>query len=109
MNMNKKIVIAVDFDGTLFTEEYPEIGKPIWRVINWCKRQKQKGNTLILWTCRAGKDLQEAIEQCAFVGLTFDYVNENVPERTRLYGNDCRKIGADIYLDDRAVNIEKIV
>lgn len=105
--MSKK-VIAVDFWRNTFTEEFPNIGKPIWKTINWCKNQKQKGNILILWTCREGSDLQEAIESCKNIGLVFDYINENVPERTKRFGNDCRKIGADIYLDDRAFKIEDL-
>ena len=40
---------------------------------------------------------------------SFDYINENVPERIQRYGLDCRKIGADIYLDDRAKSISEIV
>ena len=31
----------------------------------------------------------------------FDAVNENLPERIALYNNDCRKIGADYYIDDK--------
>lgn len=101
-------IIAVDFDGTLFTEEYPNIGKPKWRVINWCKERQAKGDILILWTCREGENLREAIEMCKEVGLVFDYVNENVPSRIKRRGNDCRKIGADIYLDDKAMRPKEI-
>lgn len=37
------MIIAVDFDGTLFTEaEYGEVGMPIWKVINYCKEQQKK-------------------------------------------------------------------
>ena len=45
---------------------------------------------------------------CKEVGLVFDYVNENIPSRTKRFGNDCRKIGADIYLDDKAMRPEEI-
>ena len=37
-------------------------------------------------------------------GLVFDMINENLPELVELYGNDCRKVNADIYIDDKAVN-----
>ena len=105
--MSKK-TIAVDFDGTLFTEDYPNIGKPKWGVINWCKKQKELGNILILWTCREGELLSKAVQACRNVGLEFDYINENAAHRLAMYGNDCRKIGADIYLDDRAMNIKEL-
>ena len=100
--------IAVDFDGTLFTDEYPKIGKPKWRVINWCKERKEKGDVLILWTCREGESLREAVEMCREVGLVFDYVNQNDASLKKQFGNGCRKVGADIYLDDKAMRIEDI-
>lgn len=99
-------VIAIDFDGTLFEYKWPEIGSPIWNVINWCKSRKIDYNdTLILWTCRTGDKLNEAIKACEEVGLIFDYINENCPQMKELYSNDARKIGADIYIDDRAINV----
>ena len=33
-----------------------------------------------------------------------DAVNENLPERIEFFGGDCRKVGADVYIDDRAWN-----
>lgn len=66
------MVIAVDFDGTLFEESYPEVGSPKWDIIDYCKRRKAMGDTLILWTCRARKRLKMAIRACREVGLEFD-------------------------------------
>lgn len=100
-------IIAVDFDGTLYTDDYPEVGVPIWRTIKYCKGQQQKGATLILWTCRNGADLTEAIQLCKNVGLHFDYVNENAKENLAMYGGvDNRKIYADEYIDDKAINVD---
>lgn len=93
------MIIAVDFDGTLAFTEYPKILCPIMRVINYCKKRQEQGDTLILNTCRHGKHLAEAVAFCKKFGLTFDYVNDNPPERTEQYGY-CRKIYADIYIDD---------
>ena len=102
MKQRRKI-IAVDFDGTLFTDEYPEVGYPIWSVINYCKEQKDKGAILILWTCRNGEDLTEAVKLAKSVGIDFDYVNENTRENLAMYGGrDNRNIYADEYIDDRA-------
>lgn len=102
------MVIAVDFDNTLFETNYPEIMSPKWNVINWCKEQKLQGNILILWTCREGIELEEAISACSEVGLTFDHVNENDPRRVELFGKDCRKIGADVYVDDLSLHPQSI-
>ncbi len=95
--------IAIDFDGCLCTNEYPRIGKPIWRVIGAAKEQQENGAILILWTCREGQLLEKAVAACKRWGLEFDAVNANHPYRIKQYGNDPRKIGADEYWDDRAV------
>lgn len=104
-----KKIIAVDFDGTLFTDNYPNIGEPIWRTINYCKMQQAKGAILILWTCRNGADLTEAVKMCERVGLHLNYVNENAKENFMAFGGiDNRKIYADEYIDDKAVNIKDL-
>ena len=92
--------IAVDFDGTLCVSQFPEIGEPNWSLINYLIWWREQGNKLILWTCRGGKNLENAVKWCSEHGLEFDAVNENIPERTEFYGNDSRKVGADYYIDD---------
>lgn len=96
-------VIAIDFDGCLCQDRWPKIGEPNKDVILRAKLAQEKGAALILWTCREGDLLMEAVEVCRKWGLEFDAVNTNLPERVAPYGNDCRKIGADEYWDDRAV------
>ena len=95
-------IIAVDFDGTLCTDRYPEIGFPNLPLIYLLKRLKQQEKKLILWTCRCGKELQAAMEWCKKLGIEFDAVNENLPEIIEKYGTDARKIYADVYIDDKA-------
>ena len=99
-------IIAVDFDGTLCYADYPNIGKPRLEIIEYVKmcREIEKAR-LILWTSRTGDRLREAVEWCAEQGLTFDAVNENLPEIIEMYGGDNRKITADIYLDDKAMTV----
>lgn len=101
------MIIAVDFDGTLAITDYPKIIQPITKVIEFCKNYQARGHTLILWTCRHGKELEEAVEWCKEQGLIFDYINENPPDRIAIYG-DCRKVYADIYLDDHNLRIGDI-
>lgn len=98
-------VIAVDFDGTLCTQQWPEIGKPNVDLIERLKEARRYGQKVILWTCREGKLLEEAIAWCKSYGLEFDAVNANVPERIAFYKTDPRKVGADLYLDDRAEQV----
>jgi len=63
--------------------------------------QKQ-GHKLILWTYRAGKELDEAVEFCKEHGVEFYAVNKNYPEE-ELDETISRKIYADIYIDDRNI------
>ena len=95
-------IIAVDFDGTICTDNYPEIGKPKHHLIHKL-RALSKTNTLILWTCRTGDLLEKAIVWCKKHKLYFHYINENSKEVLEKYNfKDSRKITADIYLDDKS-------
>jgi hydroxymethylpyrimidine pyrophosphatase-like HAD family hydrolase len=100
--MNYRI-IAVDFDGTLCFSNWPELGEPNTPLIKYLKNEKALGNKIILWTCRAGQALSDATKWCADYGLTFDAVNDNLPEVVELYGNNSRKITCDIYIDDKSI------
>lgn len=94
-------ILAVDFDGTLVKNQFPFIGE-INRNVWDCVVQAQKnGYKLILWTCRNGKALQDAVEFCSVNGIHFDAINENIDEVKVLYGCDTRKVFADMYIDDR--------
>lgn len=105
-------VVAVDFDGTLAETEYPRILFGNDNVINMVKWLKENGATIVLWTCREEKELDEALSWCKLNGIPIDYANENVPERIKLFGTDCRKIGYDLILDDKSISfseLEKII
>ena len=52
--------------------------------------------------------MDHAVEWCKKHGLAFDAVNENLPEVIALYGNDSRKVSADLYIDDKSVAPLKI-
>lgn len=101
-------VYAVDFDGTLCTNEYPDIGEPNQDIIDLIRALKDEGHRIILWTCRNGDKLQVAIDWCADQGIAFDCINENTEANIDEYGEDTRKVAADYYIDDRAVNIKAI-
>lgn len=102
-------IYAVDFDGTLHFGRYPNIGKPNKELIAFLKKAKEQGNKVILWSCRQGKRLDEAVDWTQKHKLTFDAVNGNLPESIRLYGYDSRKIHADIYIDDKATDYKTLL
>ena len=85
----------------------PESAHRIWHLLSILKKRRRQGNKIILWTCREGERLLKAVDWCWEHGLAFDAVNENLPEMIEWHGNDCRKIFADVYIDDKSVNKPK--
>lgn len=94
----KKLIIAVDFDGTIVEHQYPEIGKIRQYSFDILKQLKEEGHKLILWTCREGVDLENAVIFCKNNGIEFDAVNENLKETLFKTSN---KIFYDVLIDDR--------
>lgn len=106
-----KYVLCIDYDGTLFEESWPKIGDPRKDVIKQVKSFKKAGANIVLWTCREGKSLQEALSRTSKEGLSFDAVNEapqsqkdyqlsKLEENGDVFG--LRKIFANLYVDDRS-------
>ena len=100
--------IAIDFDGTIVEHRYPRIGKEFPFAIATLKQLQTERHLLVLWTVREGKLLDEAVDFCRKRGLEFYAVNANHPEEE--VRNDmtspCRKVVADLYIDD--LNVGKL-
>lgn len=97
--MRSSMIIAVDYDDTLYVN-----GHMNHMLIRWLNARKKAGDILILWTCRYGRSLLEAVEKCQEAGLSFHLINENTPQKIQQYKSNPRKIYADMYIDDKAVN-----
>lgn len=99
------MIIAVDFDGVLFENRFPEIGGANYEVISFVRQLMDQGNEVILWTSRAGERLREAVDACEDYGLHFCAVNSNAPSNLAQYSAEypdpSPKVYADLYLDDR--------
>ena len=97
--MSYKPIVAVDFDGTLSLDaQYPNIGRFNTHLYEALMELKGIGWSIVLWTCREGKELKEAVEWCKMNGLEFDAINENPPE----VPFKSRKVVANMYIDDSA-------
>lgn len=90
-------IYAVDYDGTLLIG-----GKLNGRLLAMLKREQAKGNVVILWTCREGKSLGEAVEMLRRNGFMPNCINCNHPLGIKRLGHDSRKIYADVYIDDKS-------
>ena len=102
MNFNERLIIAIDFDGTIVEDAYPQIGKTRIFAFETLKRLQDDGHRLILWTYRNGTKLKEAVDFCKENGIEFYAVNASFPEEKYDYSRS-RKIHADLFIDDRNI------
>ena len=96
--------IAVDFDGTIVTHEYPKIGREIPFATDTLKMLIRDRHRLILWSVREGQLLQDAVDWCRERGVEFWAVNKDYPEESMENNNHfSRKLKADYFIDDRNI------
>ncbi len=92
----RDIVIAIDFDGTVVTHEYPHTGESVGAE-EVLKELTRNGNKLILYTMRSGKLLDKAKEWFKQRDIPIWAYNEN-PEQSRWTSSP--KVHANLYIDD---------
>jgi hypothetical protein len=108
------MIIAIDFDGTCVTHEYPKIGKDIGAV-PVLKRLVSQGHKLILFTMRDDKIkkpkdpterikleeyLQEAVEWFGANAIPLFGIQLNPGQKHWTTSNKCY---AELYIDDAAL------
>jgi len=101
--VEKSLVIAVDFDGTIAEHRFPEIGPWVPGAKEWLLRFQELGAKLLLWTMRSSTDgngdvLNQAVEFCREHGVEFAGHNVN-PEQD---WSSSPKAYAHVYIDDAA-------
>ena len=92
------MIIAIDFDGTCVTHEYPKIGKDIGAV-DTLRALEAKGHKLMLWTMRCNKELEEAMEWFDQNEISLWSVNKNPTQSW----TTSPKQYAHLYIDDTAL------
>lgn len=101
------MIIAIDFDGTCVTHEYPQIGKDI-RAIPILKKLVENGHKLILWTMRGNKPqeeintLQAAVDWFKENEIELWGINENPDQKSSGWSNSNKQY-AQLYIDDAAL------
>jgi len=98
--MKDVLLVAMDFDGTVVTHEYPEINhnKDIGSV-RVLKRFVKEGHALILNTMRSGETLADAVKWFEDKGIPLFGVNENPDQKE---WTSSPKVYAHLYIDDAA-------
>ena len=98
------VILAIDFDGTIVEDHFPEIGNFKPGAKENLLRLKKDGYYLILWTNRNGKKLAEAAQFLGENGVLFDSYNNGCPANIAEYGGiDTRKVFHDMVIDDRGL------
>lgn len=101
--MKMSFRIAVDFDNTLFVNEYPEVGPVVPGAARFMKKMKDAGHILLIWTCRMNpginddkaitKDMAKIAAKLTEAGIPYDEIVSGEPG----------KLMADFYIDDHAL------
>lgn len=102
------MVIAVDFDGTCVTHEFPNVGKDIGAV-PILRKIVENGHKLILFTMRSHPSnpmerdtLNEAIEWFNKNDIKLYGINENPSQKT--WTNSIKPY-ANLYIDDASLGV----
>jgi hypothetical protein len=90
--------IAVDFDGTCVTHDYPRVGKDIGAV-PVLKKLTDSGHLLILNTMRSGRELDDAVQWFIDNDIPLYGVNESPTQKS---WTASPKVYANLYIDDAA-------
>lgn len=106
--MNKRLVIAIDFDGTIVESRWPDVGQPLIGAIESIKKLHKRGHKIIIWTCRTGEPLDKAMRWLIANKVPYDAINANLPERIKAYRGDTRKVSADLYVDDKSLGMRHV-
>lgn len=96
----KRMIVAVDFDGTLVRHKFPDIGPPIPGALETLRELQAQGVKLVLWTMRSGETLEAALSFCKGHGIEFFGVNGNPHQHA---WTSSPKAYAQIYIDDAAL------
>jgi len=99
------MIFLIDLDNTITKSDltYPEIDevRPYARdVIN---KLYDDGHCIIINTCRCGEVEEDVRKWLIENNIKFCHVNENCELRKQRFGNDTRKLGGSIVIDDKSI------
>jgi len=97
------MVLAIDFDGTICENAFPKIGNLINEADVYIRKLFKDGHEIVINTCRSGKYEGIAQDFLDENDIPYHYINSNLPRLIVKYTQDCRKISADIYIDDKCL------
>jgi hypothetical protein len=97
----RRLTLAIDFDNTIAVNKYPQIGELMPGAKKFVNKLYEDGHFIVINTCRTGREEKEAAIFLFENRVKFHLINQNNPQLILTFGEDCRKISADIYVDDK--------
>lgn len=97
------LILAIDFDGTIAELAFPEVGEMKPEADVYINKLFDEGHHIIIHTCRSGIHEGTAEKFLKEKGIHYHYINSNMPYMIEQFQQDCRKISADIYIDDKCL------
>ncbi len=97
----KRLIFAIDFDDTICKQNYPECGEMIEDAREVINELYDSGHHIIIWTCRMEEPADKARKFLEENGIKYHTFNEHAQSIMDFYGNNTRKIFADVYIDDK--------
>jgi len=106
--IGEKFTLAIDFDGVIVSHLYPDVGKLHEPAKEFVNRLYDTGRFyIIIWSTRAGEDLDQMVEFLKANSIKYDSINENNPLFIEALNSklvpEPRKIYYDMVIDDKAL------
>lgn len=98
-------IVCIDFDDTIARTSFPHIIEPMPGVVQALTRMQERGWFIIVNTCRSSIHEHDAIQFMREVGIPYNMVNQNHDSLIEFFVYDCRKISADVYIDDKNLDV----
>lgn len=100
---HRPLTLAIDFDGTIVEEAFPGIGKMKPEADIYINMLYDEGYMILINTCRTGSYEGDAENFLRRRKIKYHYINCNLPKSIEYFKQDCRKLSADIYIDDKCL------
>lgn len=95
------MILVIDFDGTIVKSKYPDIGGLRLNAKEVINKLYDEGYIILINTCRSGIYEGNVYTFLKENDIKYHYINSNLPSQIEKYGQDCRKLSGDIYIDDK--------
>jgi hydroxymethylpyrimidine pyrophosphatase-like HAD family hydrolase len=102
---HRPLTLAIDFDGTIVEEAFPGLGKMKPEANKYINMLYDQGCMILINTCRTGGYEADAENFLRRMGIKYHYINCNLPQSIEYFKQDCRKLSADVYIDDTDLKI----